>query len=243
MNIVDLIILAILGYGLLAGMYKGSITSGLSLLGFVGAWFGAQSVYQRIANLALSNTTLMAVLTQYLEPESFFASHTQAVTAVSDVIAGGEEAISSAVGAVSQNFSFLSDAFSANLRSQAFQNLNLTTLSEYFDQTLWMAVFNVAAFIVAFVVLYLVINLVVNLLNHVISFPVLRGFDWLVGGVFGLLRASVVVVLMLTVLPALTSLLNPELTANLVNGSSLYTFASQFDLLSVGQWIRSLVMG
>lgn len=150
----------------------------------MGAWFGAQSVYQRIANLALSNTTLMAVLTQYLEPESFFASHTQAVTAVSDVIAGGEEAISSAVGAVSQNFSFLSDAFSANLRSQAFQNLNLTTLSEYFDQTLWMAVFNVAAFIVAFVVLYLVINLVVNLLNHVISFPVLRGFDWLVGGVF-----------------------------------------------------------
>ena len=243
MNIVDLIILAILGYGLLAGMYKGSITSGLSLLGFVGAWFGAQSVYQRIADLALSNTTLMAVLTQYLEPESFFSSHTQAVTAVSDVIAGGEEAISTAVGAVSKNFSFISDAFSANLRSQAFQNLNITTLAEYFDQTLWVAVFNVAAFIVAFIVLYFVINLVVNLLDHVISFPVLRGFDWLVGGVFGVLRASVVVVLVLTVLPALTSLLNPELTENLVSGSALYTFASQFDLLSVGKWIQTLVMG
>ena len=243
MNIVDFIILAIFAYGLLAGMYKGSITSGLSLVGFVGAWFGAQQVYQRIADFALSNTTLMAVLNQYLEPESFFSSHTQAVTAVADVVAGGEEAITAAVESVSKNFAFISDAFSANLRTQAFQNLNITTLADYFDQTLWVAVFNVTAFIAAFIVLYFVISLVVNLLDHVISFPVLRGFDWLIGGVFGLLRASVVVVLILTVLPALTTVLNPELTQQLMSGSALYTFAAQFDLLSVGRWVQSLVMG
>ena len=99
------------------------------------------------------------------------------------------------------------------------------------------------AFIAAFIVLYFVISLVVNLLDHVISFPVLRGFDWLIGGVFGLLRASVVVVLLLTVLPALTTVLNPELTQQLTSGSALYTFAAQFDLLSVGHWVQSLVMG
>ena len=99
------------------------------------------------------------------------------------------------------------------------------------------------AFIAAFIVLYFVISLVVNLLDHVISFPVLRGFDWLIGGVFGLLRASVVVVLILTVLPALTTVLNPELTQQLMSGSALYTFAAQFDLLSVGRWVQSLVMG
>ena len=243
MNIVDFIILAIMAYGLLAGMYKGSITSGLSMVGFVGSWFGAQQVYQRIADFALSNTTLMAVLNQYLEPESFFTSHTQAVTAVSDVVAGGEQAIAAAVESVSKNFSFISDAFGANLRTQAFQNLNITTLADYFDQTLWVAVFNVTAFVAAFVVIYFVINLLVNLLDRVISFPVLRGFDWLIGGVFGLLRASVVVVLLLTVLPALTSILNPELAGQLTSGSMLYTFASQFDLLSVGKWVQSLVMG
>ena len=242
MNIVDFIILAIFAYGLLAGMYKGSITSGLSLVGFVGAWFGAQQVYQRIADFALSNTTLMAVLNQYLEPESFFANHTQAVTAVADVVAGGEEAITAAVESVSKNFAFISDAFSANLRTQAFQSLNITTLADYFDQTLWVAVFNVAAFVAAFIVFYFVISLVVNLLDHVISFPV-RGFDWLIGGVFGLLRASVVVVLLLTVLPALTTVLNPELTQQLTSGSALYTFAAQFDLLSVGRWVQTLVMG
>ena len=74
MNIVDILILAVLVYGLLSGMHKGFIASGLSVAGFIGSWFGAQMVYERIANLALSNTTLMAVLSQYLEPEAFFAS-------------------------------------------------------------------------------------------------------------------------------------------------------------------------
>ena len=72
MNILDLLILAILAYGLLAGMYKGMLTSLMSLLAFGGAWFGAKALYARIANFALSNTTLMAVLNQYLEPEEFF---------------------------------------------------------------------------------------------------------------------------------------------------------------------------
>ena len=34
-----------------------------------------------------------------------------------------------------------------------------------------------------------------NLLDHVISFPLVRGFDWLLGGIFGLARGLVIVVL------------------------------------------------
>lgn len=243
MNILDFIILAVLAYGLFAGMYKGSITSGISLIGFGGAWFGAQAVYERIARYALSNSTLMAVLNQYLEPDTFFKNHAQATMAVSDVIAGGEAAISSAVDSVTGTFSFIADAFNANIRMQAFQNIGISSLSDYFNQTLWVAVFNVVAFLAAFIVLYIVINLVVNLLDRVISFPVLRGFDWLIGGVFGFLRASVVVVLILSVLPMLTNLIDPALTNELMTGSTLYTFASQFDPLGAADLIKDLIAG
>lgn len=243
MNIVDIIIIAIFVYCLLAGMHKGTIASGLTLFGFAGAWFGAQALYQGIANLALSNSTLMAVLNQYLEPETFFAEHAVAASAVTDVIAGGESAISSAVASVGENWTFLADAFSANIRNQAFANIGISTMADYFNQTLWVAVFNVAAFIAAFAVLYIIINLIVNMLDHVISFPVLRSFDWLVGGVFGLLRATVVIVLVLNVLPALTSIISPEFTSQMVSGSALYSFASQLDLLGVAAWVRGLVMG
>lgn len=243
LNIVDIIILAIFVYFLLAGMYKGTIASGISLFGFAGAWFGAKSLYQGIANLALSNSTLMAVLNQYLEPESFFTEHAVATAKVADVVADGEASISAVVNSVGANFSFIADALSANIRTQAFANLGITTMADYFNQTLWVAVFNVAAFVVAFIGLYIIISILVSLLDHVISFPVLRSFDWLVGGVFGLLRATVVVVLVLNILPALTSILNPELTANLLSQSTLYTFASQLDLLGVAGWLKGLVMG
>lgn len=243
MNIVDILIIAVLGFGLLSGMHKGSITSALSTFGFVFSWFGAQRVYERIANYALSNTTLMAVLNQYLEPDSFFESHSQAVMAVSDVIAGGEQAISAAVDSVGSKFSFIAQSFSANIRTQAFQNLGITSLSDYLNQTLWVAVFNVLAFIAAFILIYIVISLLVNLLDHVISFPVLRGFDWLLGGVLGLLRSSVVVVLVLSILPTVTNIVSPELTQQLTNGSVLYTFATQFDPLSVASYLSTLIAG
>lgn len=243
MNIVDIVILAIFIYCLLAGMHKGTIASGLSLFGFAGAWFGAQALYQSIANLALSNTTLMAVLNQYLEPETFFAEHAVAVSNVAEIISGGEASISSAVASVGENWKFLADAFSANIRNQAFMNIGITSMADYFNQTLWVAVFNVAAFIAAFIGLYIIISLVINMLDHVIAFPVLRSCDWLVGGVFGLLRATVVVVLVLNVLPALTSIISPEFTAQIISGSTLYSFASQLDLLGVAGWISGLVMG
>ena len=101
MNLLDVIIIAILAFYLISGMYRGSITSFLGTAGFVAAWFGAKELYPQVAQLALSNQTLMAVLNQYLEPESFFETHAQAMTTVAEIISGGEAAIQNAIGALS----------------------------------------------------------------------------------------------------------------------------------------------
>ena len=197
LNLLDITIIVILAFYLISGMYRGFITSLLGTVGFVGAWFGAQQLYPRVAQLALSNQTLMAVLNQYLEPESFFSSHTQAVSTVSEVIAGGEAAIQNAVSSVSDKLSVISKAFEANVRAQMFQRLGINTLADYLDQTIWQAVFNVGAFLLCFIALYVLACLVVNLLDHVISFPLVRGFDWLLCGIFGIARGLAVVVLVL----------------------------------------------
>lgn len=241
MNIVDILILAVLAFGLLSGMHKGFVASGLSVAGFIGSWFGAQMVYERIANLALSNTTLMAVLSQYLEPENFFASKTQAAMTVAEVVSGGETAIQEAVATVGEKISIVAKAFEANIRNQAFTNLNITTLSDYLDQTIWQAVFNVLAFLVAFVLIYAVVMLVINLLDHVIRFPVIRMFDWLLGGLCGLVRSLVVAVLLLSVLPPVVSLFAPNLMQEMLATSSLYSFVSQMDFLNVAGLMVKLV--
>ena len=241
MNIVDILILVILAFSLLAGMHKGFMASLLRTIGFVGSWFGARMVYEKIANMALSNTTLMAVLNQYLEPESFFASATQASTTVAEVVSGGEAAIQGAVSTVAEKISIIAGAFEANIRNQAFANLNITTLADYLDQTIWTAVFSVLGFIVAFIVIYAIVSLVINLLDSVIRFPVLRMFDWLLGGICGLLRGLVVAVLLLCVMPSIVSVMAPELVETLLDQSTLYGIVSQLDFLNVAGTIRQLI--
>lgn len=241
MNIVDILILAVLAFSLLAGMYRGFITSALSTIGFIGSWFGAQAVYQRVANLALSNTTLMNVLNQYLEPETFFANAVQASTTVTEVVSGGEAAIQNAVSSVAEKIPVISSAFEANVRNQAFTRLNISTLADYLDQTIWQAVFNVLAFVVSLIIIYMVISLVVNLLDHVFRFPVFRMFDWLAGGALGLVRGLVVVLLILCILPSVISLISPELTQTLIAESTLYSFMRQLDFLNVSNLVTQLI--
>ena len=243
LNLLDITIIVILAFYLISGMYRGFIASLLGTVGFVGAWFGAQQLYPRVAKLALSNQTLMAVLNQYLEPETFFESHSQAMSTVSEVIAGGEAAIQSAVAAVSSKLSVISKAFEANVRAQMFQRLGINTLADYLDQTIWQAVFNVGAFILCFIALYVLACLVVNLLDHVISFPLVRGFDWLLGGIFGLARGLVVVVLVLWLLPAIVESVSPDFAENLRTGSVLYSYVSQMDFLNVRTLVTGLIGG
>jgi uncharacterized membrane protein required for colicin V production len=243
LNLLDITIIVILAFYLISGMYRGFITSLLTTIGFVGAWFGAQHFYPRVAQLALSNQTLMAVLNQYLEPENFFESHTQAVSTVSEVIAGGESAIQSAVSSVSNKLAVISKAFEANIRAQMFQRLGINTLADYLDQTIWQAVFNVLAFLLCFIALYVLVCLVVNLLDHVISFPMVRGFDWLLGGIFGLARGLVVVVLVLCLVPAIVQIVSPEFADSLRTGSALYSYVMQMDFLNVNKLVTSLVGG
>ena len=215
----------------------------LGTFGLVGAWFGALRLYPRVAEMALSNQTLMAVLNQYLEPESFFSSHAQAVSTVSEVIAGGESAIQNAVASISDKLTVISKAFEANVRAQMFQRLGINTLADYLDQTIWQAVFNVGAFLLCFIALYVLACLVVNLLDHVISFPLVRGFDWLLGGIFGVARGLVVVVLVLRLLPAIVQIVSPAFADSLRTGSVLYSYVTQMDFLNVGKLVTSLIGG
>ena len=243
MNLLDIIIIAILAFYIISGMYRGSITSFLGTIGFVAAWYGARQFYPAVANMALSNQTLMAVLNQYLEPESFFATHQQAITTVAEVISGGETAIQSAISSISSNLSVISRAFEANVRSQMFQNLGITTLADYLDQTIWQAVFTVAAFVLCFIALYVLASLVVNLLDHVISFPLVRGFDWLIGGALGLVRGLVVVILVMNLLPAVAQIVAPEFAEGLKNSSVLLNFVTRLDILNVNTMVKTLIGG
>ena len=248
MNIIDILVLLVLAFSLFAGMYKGFLASGLSLLGLVGSWFGALRLYPAVARLALENQTLMGVLSNYLEPATFFEdmaiSGVSAQTSVSELVARGGDAVNAVADYIGGKIPFLRDAFASNLSSEAFSALNIHSIADYFDQTLWQAVFSVLAFVLCFLALYFLATLLVNLFNHVLRFPVLRRIDWLLGGLFGLGRGLVIAALILSVVEPVLISFDVDLMNSLKQGSVTYGMLmgqNAMDFLGVRGTINDIV--
>ena len=241
MNVMDILILVILGISVIAGMYRGFLASGLHTVGFIGAWFAAKMSYSYLATAALSNRSLMGVLSNYLEAETMFSSTTVANMTVSDAITSGQ--LDQIADTVAEEIPFIRDAFVNNVLNFSFSDLNISTLSDYLDQTVWIGLFNVISFVLIFALAYAVIALVVNLFNHVFNFPALRGFDRLAGGAFGLIRGAVVAALVITLVPMVGDMFMPDMMNQLRADSKLMAVFSTFDFMNVQGWISTLLAG
>lgn len=247
MNVIDIIFVLVLGYSLLAGMYKGFIASGLSLLGFVAAWFGAYWSYGMLMEMFLNNSTVMGFCSNLLEASAFFQG-ADANALVSDM--AGTDAFRSIAAYIGEEIPLIAGAFENNVNTMAFStdvfgSAQLMTLADYLDQTVWVAAFGVISFIIMFALIYVVVTLFVNLLNHVISFPVLRKVDWLIGGVFGLLRGAVVSMLLYVVATYLLTMFIPEDSGifALINESTLLNFVDGLSFLNVESILDNIIGG
>lgn len=219
MNIIDIIIVAILALGLVAGMHKGFLASTLALVGFVGSWFASLRLYQYLAGAVNSNTLITASLGSVLSELDLIQTKSLAATAVSAVT---DTQLTTAVGEI--GVPIIRDMFKSHVLSKSFADLGITTLSDYLTQTFVAAAINVAAFVVTFAVVYFAVLLVVNLLNNVFRFPQLRHLDWLLGGVFGVVRGAAVVYLIFALMPVATQVLagiNVPLFTDLIDQSKL----------------------
>ena len=150
MNVIDIVILAIFGICLVSGMYKGFIASGLTVLGFIVAWFAAKATYGALSEAILSNSSLMGVLSTYLEAADFFPSAQIASATVTEALASSTTIWNNALAAIQERLPFLAEAFASNVNTQAFASLGITTLADYLDQTIWTAAFQLLSFILLF---------------------------------------------------------------------------------------------
>jgi ABC-type multidrug transport system permease subunit len=142
--------------------------------------------------------------------------------------------LAQAVGELSSLPRTIVSAFQSNVDKQVFSALGFDTMAEYLNQTIWSAIINVASFLILFVVAFFLVTLLVNLLNNVFHFPVLKHFDWLLGGAFGLVRGIVIVSLILAVVPLITSMLNVQVIQDTLNASALMGyFPSDFAIADI----------
>lgn len=202
MNIVDWIILGIIGVSVLFGLYKGFINAVLGLAGVFLALVIAYSTYPNLAQSLRDNESLVRTLIHYSDASSRIHDLDLALTSVDSL---PPQLLDEVLSRASLPEPF--DAFvRTNVAGKVFQPLGSTTISEYLNQTIIAVSLNILCFLASFGIAYAAIMLLVHLIGYVFRMPVLKHFDLILGGIFGGVRGIFLVFVIFALLPILLTI-------------------------------------
>ena len=219
MNAIDIVIIAIIGLSTLMGLYRGFIQSVLNLGGGLLSVAGSFWLFPKMSDVLSTNTAFTRFISTYTD---------------SGILLGDLDLSSLMVNALSEQHiadivaraglpAPLDVLLTHNLAQKVFSPLGdlAVTVGDYVNQTVLSVSINVLCFLVCFVVCFVVCTTLVNLLRAVFRYPVLKHFDWLMGGAFGCLLGVLLCFVVFTTLPLIESVIPMPEFAQLVDESQL----------------------
>jgi uncharacterized membrane protein required for colicin V production len=233
MNIVDLIIIGVLALSVLVGLYRGFISSVASMGGCLVSLGLSFWLSPKLVEMIRSNPEMIKTLMSYTDASNRLGDLNLSMTNVSALSETGIADIISRVSLPPP----LDTLLKTNLENQVFAPSGLTQVGDYISQTIVGAVLNVICFILCFVVLLLIFHFVINFLKVVFRFPVLKQFNTVAGGAFGLLRGALLCFVGFALLPLVLTMAPIEGIEELVKASRLAP------LFNSGNLILSIMNG
>lgn len=215
MNIVDIVIIAILGLSVLIGLYRGFISSVASMGGCLLSLGLSFWLSPKLAAWVQSNPEILKTLASYTDAATKIGDQTLASTSVTSLT---PNTITDILGKVSLPAP-LNTLLQNNLENQVFGPA--ADVGSYVSQTIVGAILNVICFVVCFVVLLIVLHFVLNFLKVVFKFPVLKQLNSIAGGAFGLLRGTLLCFVAFALLPLIQTVVPVAGINDLVAQSAL----------------------
>lgn len=218
MNVVDYVVLGLMGLSILFGFYRGFISSVLNTGGCLIALILSFILYPRAAEMIQGNEELVRTLLHYTDASSRLGDLELSITNVATLT---QEKIAEIIGKV-QLPAPLDTLLQVNLEQQVYAaNAGIDTVADYVSQTILTACINIICFLICFAVIYIAIAIVVNLLKAIFRFPVLKQLDWLAGGIFGFLRGVVICYAVFALVPLVLTVVPIDMIADLFEQSTL----------------------
>ena len=200
MNVVDIVILGILGLSALVGLYRCFISSVASMGGCLLSVGLSFWLSPKLAAWVQSNPEILKTLASYTDAATKIGDQTLASTSVTSLTQNSIAEILNKVALPAP----LNSLLQSNLEKQVFGAA--ADVGSYVSQTIIGAILNVICFVVCFVVLLIVMHFVLNFLKVVFKFPVLKQLNSVAGGAFGLLRGARVGVVAFALLPLIQTI-------------------------------------
>ena len=215
MNIVDIVILGILGLSVLVGLYRGFISSVASMGGCVLSLGLSFWLSPKLAAAIQQNPEILRTLASYTDAATKLGDQALAGSSVTSLTETGITEIMDKVSLPAP----LNTLLQNNLQNQVFGAA--ADVGTYVSQTSVGAILNVICFVVCFLALLLIIHFVINFLKVVFKFPVLKQLNSIAGGAFGLIRGALLCFVAFALLPLIQTLLPVQNINELVEASSL----------------------
>lgn len=217
MNIIDAVILLVVGISVVYGLYHGFIQTVANLAALLIAIGVAFWLGPRLAQYLMGEAGLTGMLATYTDAVVRVGDFDLASSSVQGISAGTVETILRSVNLPKP----LADVLEQNLLTQAFSGAGIKTVNSYVSNTIVAASLQVLCYLASFALAYVALTLVISLIKHVADFPILKQLDWLAGGAFGLVRGIAFVYLLLLLLPLIYTVIPSEGISNLVGQSEL----------------------
>jgi hypothetical protein len=214
MNFIDIAILLVLGITILGGLYRGFLSTVYNIGATIISLVVARLCIPLVSGFVKGSANLFNTMLYYTEGSEYVA-----VTDVELTRTPITEISSEQLHTVLENADMplpMDRCVIKNIASETFRDSGVTTLGDYFNQTIVCVVINILALLIIFLIIRLLLGFVIRGLEYGRGgFPVLIRGDGLIGAGLGLVHGALMlfviflmVPVMLTVLPKLYEFLS-----------------------------------
>lgn len=198
MNMIDIVILLLFAFFLLAGWYRGFLNTLLSLGAYIFSSGMAFLLRAPLAEWVKGNEALYTTALYYTEGAEFINNTELARTNISAISA---EQLNSVIEQAHLPIP-IDTRITENIAKEVFAKDGISTLGDYFNQTIVNVFVNIACVLILFVIIRLVLAFVIHMVDYARNgLPVLHTADGLLGACFGLIRGFLAIYILFLLIP------------------------------------------
>lgn len=220
MNLLDYVIIAILGLFVLAGVYKGFLYTSLDILLYILCAAFAFLVTPLVAYRVEQNEQVFNAMLYYTEGSENIYDVEYSKKNITEISNAELEEIY----AQSKVAYPMDERIRANVASAAFERSNIYTLGDYFNTTMVVFAINDLLFLLFFLGLRIVLAFLLGWLNYARPLPVLKKLELPAAIGVGLIRGILAMFLFFMIVPLVLTVLPFDFVSDLVENSVLARF-------------------
>lgn len=222
LNLIDIAVIGVLALFILHGIYKGFLPTLLSIGAYILAWLAAIVLLTVGSNSIRGSEKLFNTMLYYTEGSEYVNDVELARKSIDEISTDTLNAVFAKADLPYPMAKNIAD----NIARESFAENGITTLGDYFNQTIVIVFINILVFITMFAIIRIILAFIINGVDYAWTLPKLRVADRAIAGGIGLIRGILAVFLLFMLLPIVLIVLQGKFAflTDMVNDSMMAKF-------------------